>query len=157
MEVDTDTELGLEAAMTALRSSPLVKSVGFNDSAKKGVYARLWCARREHPKRDSEQLNITRERKSLTACAVELLELINKKHGAHLAAAEAERAAAAAEEATAAGPSAPTTAFAAMAAAAGKTREEELEVVLMEDQAKLDIAEQLTEAQTKSVAKTVKL
>eukprot|EP00966_Prymnesium_polylepis_P333829 7389243-Prymnesium_polylepis.1 len=90
----------LEAALALLRASPLVKDIGFNNGAKQGVYARLWCARAEHPKRDSEQVNLTRE----------------QRHGDHLAAAEAECAAAAAE-AAAAGPSAPANAFAAMQAA----------------------------------------
>ena len=55
----------------------------------------------------SRQCTSTR---TVLQCAQELLELVNTKHGAHLAAAEADRAAAAAEEAANAGPSAPTTA-----------------------------------------------
>ena len=48
-----------DEALAALKASPLVRDVGLNSGAKKGVNARLWCARTEHPKRDSEQLNIT--------------------------------------------------------------------------------------------------
>ena len=109
-ERELDPEL--EAALALLR----VKDIGFNNGAKQGVYARLWCARTKHPKRDSEQVNLTRERTTLAQCAIDLLKLVNERHCDHLPAAEAEHAAAAAE-AAAAGPSTPTDAFAAMAAA----------------------------------------
>ena len=105
-----------EAAIQALEASPLVKSVGKLRGARAGVYARLWCTC-EHPQRDSEQLNITKTRQSIQACATELLALVNERHGAHAAAAEAACTAAAAEAAATAGQSAPPTAFAAMAAA----------------------------------------
>ena len=105
-----------EAARAILSVSPLIKDVGFIKGARKGVYARLWC-KACHPGRDSEQMNVTLTRTTLSACATELLRLINEKHGTHLAAAEEARAAAALEAAAAAGPSAPTTAFEALAAA----------------------------------------
>ena len=68
-----------EAAKAALRASPLVKDIGDLPGARKGVYARLWCVSC-HPKRDSEQLNITRARSDPAACARDLLVLINEKH-----------------------------------------------------------------------------
>lgn len=105
-----------EAARAILSVSPLIKDVGFIKGARKGVYARLWC-KACHPGRDSEQMNVTLTRTTLSACATELLRLINEKHGTHLAAAEEARAAAALEAAAAAGPSAPTTAFEALGAA----------------------------------------
>ena len=103
-----------EAAKAALRASPLVKDIGDIPGARKGVYARLWCVSC-HPKRDSEQLNITKARSDRAACARDLLVLINEKHSNSqcVEAAETARAAAAAE----AGPSAPTDAFQAMQAA----------------------------------------
>ena len=104
-------------ALAALRASPLVRQIGFNTGSKQGVYARLWCTRECHPTRDSEQLNFTRTRTTRAECAEELLELINSKHGDHLAAAERERTRSEAEAAAAAGPSAPANAFAAMGAA----------------------------------------
>ena len=100
-----------------LRASPLFKEIGFNTGSKQGVYARLWCARECHPTRYSEQLNFTRTRTTRAECAEELLELINSKHGDHLAAAERERTRSEAESAAAAGPSAAANAFAAMGAA----------------------------------------
>ena len=104
----------LESAVAALQVSPLVKSVEkLADGS--GVHATLWCIA-EHKRRGSEQRQFTKDRTTLAACARSLLVLINEKHGAHLAAAEAAKAEAAAD-AAAAGPSAPTTAFEAMAAA----------------------------------------
>ena len=43
MEADAANDAELEAALMALRSSPLARIFGY-DGAKKGVYARLWCA-----------------------------------------------------------------------------------------------------------------
>ena len=106
----------LEAAVSALLQSPLVKAVErLADGS--GVYATLWCVDL-HKRRKSEQRQLTRDRTSLSSCARSLLELVNEKHGDHLAAAEAARSAAATSEAAAAGPSAPKTAFEKMAAAA---------------------------------------
>ena len=94
-------------ALAALRASPLVKQIGINSGSRQGVYARLWCARECHPERDSEQLNISKKRLTISECAEDLLELVNSKHGNHLEAAERERAQVeAAEVAAAAGPSA---------------------------------------------------
>ena len=91
VELEPDREL--EAALHQLRASPLVKDIGFNSGTKQGVYARLWCARGVHPRRDSEQVNLSRERTSLAQCASDLLKLIDERHGDHLAAAEANKAA----------------------------------------------------------------
>ena len=93
-------------ALAALRASPLVKEVGLNTGARQGVYATLRCARECHPKRWSEQLNMTKARTTLAECAEELLDLVNQRHGDHLEAAERERSKCAAEAAAAAGPSA---------------------------------------------------
>ena len=115
--IETGNENGpeLEEAVLALQNSPLVKDVKkIADGS--GIYATLWCVA-EHKSRKSEQRQFTRDRTTFAACAKSLLELVNRNHSSHLAAAEAARAEAAAEEAAAAGPSAPTTAFAAMAAA----------------------------------------
>jgi hypothetical protein len=106
-----------DEALAALKASLLVRSIGVNSGAKKGVYARLWCARTEHLQRDSEQLNITKARTTIAQCAEELLELVNSKHACHMEAAQRECCRVAAEEAAAAGPSAPTTTFEAIAAA----------------------------------------
>ena len=92
-----------DEALAALKASPLVRSIGVNSGAKKGVYARLWCARTEHPQRDSEQLNITNTRTTIAQCAEDLLELVSRKHACHLEAAERECRRVAAEEAAAAG------------------------------------------------------
>ena len=93
-------------ALAALRASPLVKEVGLNTGARQGVYATLRCARECHPKRWSEQMNMTKARTTLAECAEELLDLVNQRHGDHLEAAERERSKCAAEAAAAAGPSA---------------------------------------------------
>ena len=113
----TEDGPALEQAVLELQNSPLVKKVEkIADGS--GIYATLWCLA-EHKRRGSEQRQFSSTRKTFAACARRLLQLVNERHGAHLAAAEAARAAAALEEAAAAGPSvrAPT-AFAAMAAAA---------------------------------------
>ena len=81
MECDEELPSREAEALAALRASPLVRDVGFNTGAKQGVYARLWCARECHPKRYSEQLNMTNTRTTLAECAEELLDLINQKHG----------------------------------------------------------------------------
>jgi len=117
MECDEELPSRETEALAALRASPLVKEVGFNTGAKQGVYARLWCARECHPQRYSEQLNITKTRKTLAECAEELLDLVNQKHGDHLEAAERELTRCETEAAIAAGPSAPSNALEAMIAA----------------------------------------
>ena len=111
MECDEELPSREAEALAALRASPLVRDVGFNTGAKQGVYARLWCARECHPKRYSEQLNMTNTRTTLAECAEELLNLINQKHGDHLEAAERERSKCEAEAAAAAGPLAPLNAW----------------------------------------------
>ena len=117
MQCDEQLPSREEEALAALRASPLVKEVGLITRGRPGVYARLWCARECHPKRDSEQLNMTKTRTTLAECAEELLDLINQKHGDHLEAAERERSKCEAEAAAAAGPSAPLNAWEAMRAA----------------------------------------
>ena len=104
------------AALAALVASPLVKDVKqLNDGS--GFYATLW-RRSEHMSRKSEQRQYSRTRTKPAQCYRDLLELIEAKHGDHLAAAETARALAAAEAAAAACLSAPTTnAFAALGAA----------------------------------------
>ena len=105
-------------ALAALQASPLVHAVRPITGARGGWYATLWC-QCEHPGRKSEQVQFSLTRTTDAACLETLLETIERKHAAHLAAAV--RAAAAAEAAAAAGSSAPTSAFAAMAAAAQRS------------------------------------
>lgn len=112
MDIATNPEE--EAALAALRASPLVRDIGPIGGSRPGLYARLWCARAEHPSRDSEQVKFSAARTTMTQCARDLLALVHERHGGHMAAANAERLA---HAEAADGPSAPTDAFATMAAA----------------------------------------
>ena len=79
-----EEDVELNAALAALRKSPLVRDVKPLLIKKKvdGYYATLWCSC-EHPERKSEQLQRRKER-DLLGCATELLTVINTKHGGHL-------------------------------------------------------------------------
>ena len=153
--VDAD----LEVALAELRASPLVKEISFNSTPEQSRACMLGCGVHAESTRQrySEQLNITRERTSLAQCAIDLLKLINERHGGHLASAEAERA----EAAAAAGPSTLTDAFAAMPAARSVKPAQEraalAEQRATEARAAQMAAEDALEAANKALASTKRL
>lgn len=153
MECDEELPSREAVALAALRASPLVKEVGLNTGARQGVYATLRCARECHPKRWSEQLNMTKARTTLAECAEELLDLVNQRHGDHLEAAERERSKREAEAAAAAGPSAPTNAWQAMHAAQRVQPAAELAAAAERATAEANRAEKAAAQQLEAAAK----
>ena len=81
----------LEVAYNELASSPLVKYVK-PLGGRRGIYAALWCTSL-HDRHFSEQSQFSQTRDSYAKCCLDLLDLINRKHGSHLEAAEAAKAA----------------------------------------------------------------